>query len=157
MWPIEEYEIARTVTYRPWENAGRTFSLSTYPYLDIVMNDACNARCQFCIGHLVHDNARADIETFRAKIKFSVEQMGVKEVLLLGGEATILTPPGPTITAVVLNPCEPGMTLRTAIKSSHVYSAEAPEIDPMVLDALYQQCQSLAAMTRRLDLSVKPL
>ena len=76
---------------------------------------------------------------------------------MLGGEATILTPPGPTITAVVLTPCEPGMSLRTAIKSSHVYSAEAPEIDPMVLDTLYQQCQSLAAMTRRLDLSVKPI
>jgi hypothetical protein len=76
---------------------------------------------------------------------------------MLGGHAAILTPQGPTITAVVVNPCRGNVTLRTAIRASHVFSADDPEIDQMVLDALDQQCQALIAQTRRLDLSVRPL
>ena len=69
----------------------------------------------------------------------------------------ILTPSGPTITAVVLNPCEKTMELRKALRASHVYSADDPCIDPMVVDALDQQRQGLMAMTRNLDLSVRAL
>jgi transcriptional regulator with XRE-family HTH domain len=74
-----------------------------------------------------------------------------------GGQAMILTPSGPTITAVVLNPCEKAMGLRQALRASHVYSADDPCIDPMVVDALDQQRQGLMAMTRNLDLSVRAL
>ena len=76
---------------------------------------------------------------------------------LLGGHAMILTPSGPTITAVVLNPCRAGMTLRTALRQSHVYSTDDPAIDPIVADVLDQQRQALLALTRHLDLSVRPL
>jgi transcriptional regulator with XRE-family HTH domain len=74
-----------------------------------------------------------------------------------GGQAMILTPSGPAITAVVLNPCEKGMGLRSALRLSHVYSADDPGIDPMIVDALDQQRQGLMTMTRHLDLSVRPV
>lgn len=76
---------------------------------------------------------------------------------ILGGHASILTPFGPTVTAVVVTPCPPGTTLRAAVKGSHAYSFDSVEIDPIVLDALDQQVQSLIAMVRRLDLAVVPL
>ncbi len=76
---------------------------------------------------------------------------------ILGGHASILTPLGPTVTAVVMSPCGNRVGLRSAIKSSHVYSVDDPDIDPIVLDALDQQCQLLISNVRRLDLSVKPL
>lgn len=76
---------------------------------------------------------------------------------MLGGHAMILTPPGPTMTAMVMHPCRPGMKLAAAIRASHVYSMDDPSVDPMVVDSLDQQCQTVVAMTRRLDLSVKPL
>jgi hypothetical protein len=49
------------------------------------------------------------------------------------------------------------MGFRAAVRASHVYSSNDPTIDPMVVDALDQQCQALSAMPRRLDLSVRPL
>lgn len=76
---------------------------------------------------------------------------------MLGGHASILTPPGPTVTAVVIHPCPPAMKLSAAVRAAHVYSVDDPEIDAIVMDALDQQCQTLVGMTRRLDLSVKPL
>lgn len=84
-----DFEIFRRVTYSPFVNKGRTFQLSNYPYLDVVMNDHCNARCKFCIGHLVHKKQMLDIEVAKKKIEFAVKNLGVREVLLLGGEATI--------------------------------------------------------------------
>lgn len=76
---------------------------------------------------------------------------------ILGGHAAILTPTGPTVAAVIVTPCPAGTRLRGAIRASHVYSLDDPDIDPIVLDALDQQCQALANMTQRLDLSVKPV
>jgi transcriptional regulator with XRE-family HTH domain len=76
---------------------------------------------------------------------------------ILGGHAAILTPLGPTITAVVVTPCPRGTTLRAGIRGSHAYGMDDASIDPMIVDALDQQCQVLIAMVRRLDLSVTPL
>ncbi len=75
---------------------------------------------------------------------------------MLGGFATILTPDGPTVTAVVLNSCGPRATLRTVLRSSHVYSVDDARIDPIILDALDEQCERLIATVRRLDLTVTP-
>lgn len=75
---------------------------------------------------------------------------------VLGGFATILTPDGPTITAAVVAPCGPRMTLRAAIRASHVYSIDDAALDPTLLDVLDEQCQNLTAMVRRLDLTVTP-
>jgi molybdenum cofactor biosynthesis enzyme MoaA len=37
----------------------------------------------------VHSKEKADISNHKEKIKYAIEQMGVREVLLLGGEPTI--------------------------------------------------------------------
>lgn len=73
---------------------------------------------------------------------------------LLGGHATILTPAGPTVTAVVISACRQGMSLRSAIRMSHIYSVDDPSIDPMVADAIDQQCRALVTMVKPFDLSV---
>jgi transcriptional regulator with XRE-family HTH domain len=62
---------------------------------------------------------------------------------LLGGHATLLTPEGPTVTAVVISACPPGYTLRSALRASHVYSVDDTAIDPFVLDAIEHQCRAL--------------
>ncbi len=82
-------EVFRTTTYRPFENKGRYFRLSTYPYLDVVLNDGCNAHCKFCIGHLVHKKEWTSLEKQEKGIRYAIEKMGCQEVLLLGGEPTI--------------------------------------------------------------------
>lgn len=75
---------------------------------------------------------------------------------MLGGHATILTPVGPAVTALVLSSCGPRTSLRSAVEASHVYSLDDGRIDPMVVDALDQQAKALVAMVRPIDLSVKP-
>ena len=75
---------------------------------------------------------------------------------VLGGFATVQTPEGPTVTAVVLSACRPRTTLRAALKASHVYSVDDARIDPIIADTLDQQCKRLATMVRRLDLTVTP-
>jgi hypothetical protein len=76
---------------------------------------------------------------------------------MLGGQAMIMTPTGPAATAVVVTPCDKTMRLITAVRASHVYSSDDDKLDPMIVDALDQQCQALVATTRRIDLSVRPL
>ncbi len=76
---------------------------------------------------------------------------------MLGGEALVMGPAGPTATAVVVNPCRPGMKLRTAVRSSHVYSTDDPRIEQIILDALEEQSKVLADRTSPPDLSVRPL
>ncbi len=62
---------------------------------------------------------------------------------ILGGNAMILTPAGPTIAPVVVAPCRKGTTIRAAMRASHVYSLDDAQIDPIVADLLEQQRQSL--------------
>lgn len=83
------YEIFRKIDYKSFKNNGKEFLLSTYPYLDVVLTDHCNSRCKFCIAKLVHEKKICDIENHKKKIKYAVDNLGVKEVLLLGGEPTV--------------------------------------------------------------------
>ena len=76
---------------------------------------------------------------------------------MLGGQAMVLSPWGPAVTAVVMRPCKTTLSLRSALKASHVYSIDDPGIEPIVLDALDEQCRTLVAKIRRLDLSITPL
>ena len=76
---------------------------------------------------------------------------------ILGGHATIMTPIGSTLTAVVVAPCPPRTSLRSAVRGSHAYSTDNPEIDPFLIDSLDQQRQFLVGMVRRLDLEVRPV
>jgi transcriptional regulator with XRE-family HTH domain len=75
---------------------------------------------------------------------------------VLGGHALILTPQGPTPTAVVLTAADPDLGFRAAVEASHAVSINDPSIDPVVLDTLDQQCQQLVAQVRPLDLGVSP-
>jgi sulfatase maturation enzyme AslB (radical SAM superfamily) len=82
-------EVFRKAEYRPFTLKGEEYFLNLYPYLDIVLNDHCNAKCKFCIGHLIHEKMKANIQKYKSKISYAIEKLGVKEVLLLGGEPTI--------------------------------------------------------------------
>ena len=73
---------------------------------------------------------------------------------MLGGHGAIVTPTGPSITAVVLHPCPRSTSLRAAVEASHVYSTNDPRIDPIIVDTLDLQCKKLVGMVRHLDLSV---
>lgn len=84
-----DYEIFRKINYKPFENNGKKFLLSDYPYLDIVMHDHCQAKCKFCIAKLVHKKQMANFEQQKEKILYAVDKLGVREVLLLGGEPTL--------------------------------------------------------------------
>lgn len=75
---------------------------------------------------------------------------------MLGGQALVMGPVGPTATAVVIDPCRPGLKLRTALRASHAYSTDGADVEPIVLDALEEQAKSLADKTRRVDLTIKP-
>lgn len=85
---VKDFEIFRQMQYSEFDNNGKSYLLSSSPYLDIVLHDHCNAKCKFCIGHLVHSKQRLDIEKSKEKIQYAINKMGVKEVLLLGGEPT---------------------------------------------------------------------
>lgn len=85
----EDFEIFRKISYKPFENNGKIFQLSNYPYLDIVFNDHCNAKCKFCIAKLVHKKEWATLDLHKKNIDYAIWELGVKEVLLLGGEPTI--------------------------------------------------------------------
>jgi sulfatase maturation enzyme AslB (radical SAM superfamily) len=84
------YEVERSIHYRVWENNGKKWRLSSYPYLDVVLGDACNAGCSFCVACLKHKSTNLKIDAnFKEKLRFAIKEMGVKEILLLGGEPTI--------------------------------------------------------------------
>ena len=74
---------------------------------------------------------------------------------MLSGFAVVNTARGPSPIAVVVSPCRRRTSLRRALRESHVYSADDPTIDPLVLEALEEGSSSLAARTRRLDLRVR--
>lgn len=76
---------------------------------------------------------------------------------ILAGHASIMTEAGPAIAPVVVTPCGPRVSLRTAIKRSRVYSIDDPAIDATVIDALEKQVNDLFNMIHKLDLSVTPV
>ena len=75
--------------YSQFINNGKEYLLNKEPYLDIVLTDHCNANCNFCIADLIHDKLKCNIEIFKKKILFAINEMNVREVLLLGGEPTM--------------------------------------------------------------------
>ena len=88
---ISDYEIFKfgENRYTEFINNGKTYLLNKEPYLDIVLTDFCNANCWFCIADLVHAKLSGDYEIFKQKVLYAINNMNVKEVLLLGGEPTM--------------------------------------------------------------------
>lgn len=68
---------------------GQVLHVNREPYLDIVLTDRCNRRCQFCIADLLEKKESCDVEVFKDQILHAVENFGVREVLIVGGEPTI--------------------------------------------------------------------
>lgn len=67
---------------------------------------------------------------------------------ILGGQAIVSGPMGPTATAVVIAPCGTGITLSTAIKASRAHSAR--DVDPLILGFLAEEAEALAQKTATL-------
>lgn len=88
---IKDYEIFKFAdnSYTDYENNGRKYLLNKEVYLDIVLTDYCNSNCNFCIADLIHNKLNCNLEIFKEKIKFAVDNLHVREVLLLGGEPTM--------------------------------------------------------------------
>lgn len=88
---INDFEVFKfgNNIYSEFENNNKKYLLNREPYLDIVLTDYCNANCNFCIADLIHNKLNGDIEIFKEKILFAINNMNVKEVLLLGGEPTM--------------------------------------------------------------------
>ena len=86
---ITDFEIFKQNHYHKFVNGGREFLINQEPYLDVVLTDYCNANCSFCIGDLIHEKKKIDFNILKEKVAFAVKYMGVKDVLLLGGEPTV--------------------------------------------------------------------
>lgn len=94
---IQDFEIFKRYYYIKFLNNCKEWNLSSEPYLSIVLTDYCNSNCSFCIGDLVHNKSILDFDIMKDKVIFAVEKMGVKDVLLLGGEPTMYLKLIPTI------------------------------------------------------------
>lgn len=88
---IDDYEIFRygENVHTPYSNNGKAYNLNKSPYLDIVLTDRCNSNCGFCIADMIHKKLDIDFEVLKDKVLFAVENLNVKEVLVLGGEPTV--------------------------------------------------------------------
>lgn len=87
---INAYEIFRKMYYTNIVKIGNIdYYLNQCPYLDIIFTDRCNARCKFCVASLIHDKEDCNLLVHKEMIKYAIDHLNVKEVLLLGGEPTI--------------------------------------------------------------------
>lgn len=87
---IKDFEIFQFAenSYTPFSNNGNSYLLRNKTYLDIVLTDHCNSNCNFCIADLIHEKLTCNLDAFKSKILYAIENLNVKEVLLLGGEPT---------------------------------------------------------------------
>jgi molybdenum cofactor biosynthesis enzyme MoaA len=86
---LDNFEIFRWNEFRPIEINGKEYQINKEPYLDIVLTDRCNRKCQFCIADLIDKKENCDVEVFKRQIDYAISHYGVKEVLIVGGEPTI--------------------------------------------------------------------
>lgn len=86
---ITDFELFKQNAYTPFYNNGNEYLLNREPYLDVILTDACNSNCGFCIADLIHQKLNLDFEIAKQKIEFAIKYMHVKDCLLLGGEPTV--------------------------------------------------------------------
>ncbi len=67
----------------------------------------------------------------------------------LGGYASVNSIDGPAPLPVVVSSTD--LSLRAAMRAAHAYSWDDPQLDPLVLEALEEQVERLAAKTARPD------
>lgn len=87
---ILELEVFKKSVYSHFISNNKSFLLSNQVFLSLMLGDICNAKCKFCISSLVHDKIVPKLDEHRKnQIRFAVETMGVKDILIVGGEPTI--------------------------------------------------------------------
>lgn len=86
---IKDFEIFKTNEFERVKLDKKYYMLNKQPYLDVVLNDSCNQNCMFCIADLIHDKVNLNLEKAKEQIRYSVENLNVKDILLLGGEPTL--------------------------------------------------------------------
>lgn len=86
--PLDNFEIFRSNFYSSYRG-NPSLHLNQEPYLDIVLTDYCNRKCKFCIADLLEKKDISDTEIFKNQIAYAIQNFGVKEVLLVGGEPTL--------------------------------------------------------------------
>lgn len=58
-------------------------------YLSVVVTNACQCNCPYCINSLTDRTLQMPFEKGTANIKKAVEEFGIKEAVILGGEPTL--------------------------------------------------------------------
>lgn len=58
-------------------------------YLSIVATNACQCNCPYCINSMTDKSLHLPLKKAKENIKKAVEELGVKEVIILGGEPTV--------------------------------------------------------------------
>jgi len=86
---ISDYEIFRVNEYESRYLNGIEYQVNKGLYLDIILTDYCNQNCGFCIADLLENKENCNIEIFKDQIRYAIEEIGVREVLIVGGEPTI--------------------------------------------------------------------
>jgi MoaA/NifB/PqqE/SkfB family radical SAM enzyme len=80
-----ELEVLRECTYIK-RNIGL---ISNYAYMSIVVTNACNKNCFYCINSETDSSLQLDINKALKNIKRAVKKYNIKEAVLLGGEPTL--------------------------------------------------------------------
>lgn len=58
-------------------------------YLSVVVTNACQCNCPYCINSLTDKSLQLPLEKSKANIKKAVDEFGIKEAVILGGEPTL--------------------------------------------------------------------
>lgn len=80
-------EVLRTCEYVKNDKLGAMVSNNLY--LSIVATNSCQCNCSYCINSLTDKTLQLPLEKAKVNIKKSVDDFGIKEAVILGGEPTL--------------------------------------------------------------------
>lgn len=80
-------EVLRTCDYIKNDKLGAMVSNNLY--LSIVATNSCQCNCPYCINSLTDRTLQLPFEKAKVNIKKSVDEFGIKESVILGGEPTL--------------------------------------------------------------------
>ena len=80
-------EVLRTCDYIKNDKLGAMVSNNLY--LSIVATNSCQCDCPYCINSLTDRTLQLPFEKAKVNIKKSVDEFGIKEAVILGGEPTL--------------------------------------------------------------------
>ena len=80
-------EVLRTCDYIKNDKLGAMVSNNLY--LSIVATNSCQCNCPYCINSLTDRTLQLPFEKAKVNIKKSVDEFGIKEAVILGGEPTL--------------------------------------------------------------------